>query len=698
MDTLRTTFMCVALLLIGGYLHAQSLTSCFPATGNSGQSITVTLTGQNTAFGQGTGTLVGMEQWYDTTWATNVVVNSATELTADFILPADSWYNYNVFAWDQGFAEWPVPNGFEVLPPAPAPIIWVDDDQPYYQARPGTVEVMLSMAQLSAGATAYLVNGTDTLWPDSVTPASTTRLDCHFDFAAPANGTYIPHLNDPVLGLIISTYTLTVVDEYLSASMPSSGTEGTSVSVTADGYNTAFSSNAQLGLQRYLDTIWATNVIVNSPTSISGTLLLPATLGLNQQRNLIVRDGDVYHLPVEEGFTIINLPEPPSPTVSNATSAYASSPSSFGITNPYPIFTGNDVIIIVSGNDTAYGTMTSNGQNWSDVQWVVPATWSGSADVYVQPDGTGPFYNAPNPLTISNRSITSATPSSAYVNDTLTVTLNGQNTLFGQGTGTIVKLDRQGDVVTGTNKQVISATELQVDFLIPNLPIIQPQRFRLWTFDSVYARMPSTVGYILNPNLNGTYSINGQLTQGSNKTSAPGDPVQFEELYLYDVNGNRLVGDITDADGWFDFQYLPAGTYYLQNEWGPNDFPPLIQIGGAETNHTVFVERLIDHNLTLYTPSAAPLVGSPNEEMQLQVFPNPFSSQFSIEVASIEGQSLTVRLFDLSGRAIGSQQQLHFAAGVQRHALMVGDIPEGLYVLVLDGESGRTTRMMMHTH
>lgn len=84
------TFLSLALLFLGLYLPGiaqNSISSITPDTASLGQNLTVSITGAGTSFGSATGVALSRGQGNYIN-ATNYTVNSATQITADFDLPA----------------------------------------------------------------------------------------------------------------------------------------------------------------------------------------------------------------------------------------------------------------------------------------------------------------------------------------------------------------------------------------------------------------------------------------------------------------------------------------------------------------------------------------------------------------------------------------------------------------------------------
>src|SRR5688572_18657686 len=84
------------LLLIIGLpisLYSQNLVSVTPNTGYAGQTLNVTITGNNTQFDQGTSTMVnfGFNQGSGTTVINSMSIVNATTITANISIPSTAF-------------------------------------------------------------------------------------------------------------------------------------------------------------------------------------------------------------------------------------------------------------------------------------------------------------------------------------------------------------------------------------------------------------------------------------------------------------------------------------------------------------------------------------------------------------------------------------------------------------------------------
>lgn len=105
------------LVIIPSFVFSQSLINITPNTGNTGQTLDVTITGSNTHFDQGSTTSLnfGFEQGSGTTVVNSILVNSPTSITANITIPTTT-YTGDYFVMTSNFTDGVMllNNGFHV--------------------------------------------------------------------------------------------------------------------------------------------------------------------------------------------------------------------------------------------------------------------------------------------------------------------------------------------------------------------------------------------------------------------------------------------------------------------------------------------------------------------------------------------------------------------------------------------------------
>jgi PKD repeat protein len=118
--------------------------------------------------------------------------------------------------------------------------------------------------------------------------------------------------------------------------------------------------------------------------------------------------------------------------------------------------------------------------------------------------------------------------------------------------------------------------------------------------------------------IGGTFVINGQLVNnGKSMNTAE------QEVLLFDNQNNPIRWTITDSDGGFSFDSLPAGTYSVNPVLaGPTTYPFYVVLN--ENTSPVFVKMIISGQTitSIQKPVAAP--------DRCKVFPNPASESITI--------------------------------------------------------------------
>jgi hypothetical protein len=92
---------------------------------------------------------------------------------------------------------------------------------------------------------------------------------------------------------------------------------------------------------------------------------------------------------------------------------------------------------------------------------------------------------------------------------------------------------------------------------------------------------------------------------------------------------------------------------------------------------------------TFTTPEAAPLPAPTVSGEALQIYPNPASSKFEIrfETTPLNMQPAGMILSDMVGKVI---LELGFNAGENRLEVEIGDFPDGIYIVQVTDDQGKT--------
>jgi PKD repeat protein len=190
---------------------AQSISNVNPASGNLGQTLSVSISGQSTSFGQGTSTT---NVWFSQGSSTLVYPNSVTItnsglLIAGFIFPntiPSGSYDVNVLNSIDG--QMIVPIGFLLNPNPNPPVIVSVAPSSAITGQTLTVTVTGQYTNFSQGtstANVWFNQGTSTLiYPNNVTVLSDTAISANFTIPTNAiSGSYDVSTSDDIDGQLV---------------------------------------------------------------------------------------------------------------------------------------------------------------------------------------------------------------------------------------------------------------------------------------------------------------------------------------------------------------------------------------------------------------------------------------------------------------------------------------------------------------
>lgn len=83
-----------------------------------------------------------------------------------------------------------------------------------------------------------------------------------------------------------------------------------------------------------------------------------------------------------------------------------------------------------------------------------------------------------------------------------------------------------------------------------------------------------------------------------------------------------------------------------------------------------------------------------NSTLSVSVYPNPGNALISVDIDAALTQSVDICLLDSRGRKVQSHQQM-LQAGINQTQLDVSPLPEGLYLLKINGRYGETMKKLL---
>jgi hypothetical protein len=563
-----------------------SITSLAPTQGIAGQTLNVTITGNNTHFTQATntidfyfssGTFTGTKPNYFT-------VNSNTSITANLTIPSNTpvgVYNMSVQNSINGMMY--LYNEFYVTGAASPSIGTL---MPSQGLAGQTLNVTISgnntnFTQASNTVSFYFLS-TPTL-ANSVTVNNNNSLTANVTIpAGTAKGFYWVSIFNAIDGFLNKNNAF-YVDEVLLPSItgisPSSGTAGQTLNVTITGNNTHF-LQASNTIHFYFSgaTVTPNSLIINSNTSITANLTIPSNTYSGYYSFTVQNSKDGF-LQKNNAFYVVGT----------AGASIASLQPSNGVA-------GQTMNIVIKGNNTNYTKAPNtvkfyfagipvnpnslNVQNDSTltVNVTIPAnTPSGYYTVTVHNAIDGIMYST-NSFYVSQAAtanISSLNPSSGIAGQTLDVTITGSNTNFSQASNTVRFYFTSGtSTYTTPNKITVhNNTSLTANITIPagtpsgfydvsvnnniDKMMMKTGAFQVVIVDGTEPKVPKQTFYVKpNPFLNSfSFDLFSETTTEAitNIFDLTGKTV-FSQVFLLNA-GNNPVSMAPD---------IPAGIYLIK--------------------------------------------------------------------------------------------------------------------------------------
>lgn len=176
-------------------------------------------------------------------------------------------------------------------------------------------------------------------------------------------------------------------------------------------------------------------------------------------------------------------------------------------------------------------------------------------------------------------------------------------------------------------------------------------------------------------NKGGKGFIAGKTSQGANKTTAMGDPVEGVQIHLLDADFDAVDFTYSDANGAWFFSDLDEGSYHVvAEELGKKSYALPIQIAGIQTQ----VNNVVIEINSLTTTATFNLGGAyifPEEAVV--IFPNPASSMLHIQAP--KGQC---QIFALNGQKLKDFR-------LNESNVDISDLNSGIYMFILHTDKGQ---------
>ena len=193
----------------------------------------------------------------------------------------------------------------------------------------------------------------------------------------------------------------------------------------------------------------------------------------------------------------------------------------------------------------------------------------------------------------------------------------------------------------------------------------------------------------------GTIVVSGSLVEeGGKKTGlkikmgkyeGDGTGVQDVPVYLRDLSGEIKYADRTGSEGDFEFNGISTGDYLFKFDYMGISMGDQSDTLKASTENEEFEVAAIISNGEINCDITKLSTGTNQwEEMNLRLYPNPFSEAFNLELASTKNQNLDIYLFDLSGRCVALKKEKLAAGMSYNFHLNMEAIEKGMYILKLN--------------
>jgi hypothetical protein len=160
------------------------------------------------------------------------------------------------------------------------------------------------------------------------------------------------------------------------------------------------------------------------------------------------------------------------------------------------------------------------------------------------------------------------------------------------------------------------------------------------------------------------------------------------DLKLYNSSGSLLgtsQNSGTSSEGLV-YNNAPVGTYYIY----------VYGYGGAYSNTACYTLRASTSATTFreIAPEENDNIKTLPKGSTVSIFPNPTTGQFSIKYVSDTEATVTVTIFDITGKSVMSDQ-FDVTEGENLRNLILDNTPNGLYMIDINDGSNRTIQKLL---
>ena len=170
------------------------------------------------------------------------------------------------------------------------------------------------------------------------------------------------------------------------------------------------------------------------------------------------------------------------------------------------------------------------------------------------------------------------------------------------------------------------------------------------------------------------------------------DPVAGLNLLLGNESGELIQARTTNNDGYFKFENLAAGNYYLFadliNSSIDNSDPPLIEL---TANASAQVYLYPDSLSVELSPT---IIADPSSENKfITIFPNPTSNKISMELNVETAGNYSAKIYDIYGHCLNTVFENKFLAeGVYYNTVDLEGFSTGVYFIEMQSREGKVVK------
>jgi hypothetical protein len=196
------------------------------------------------------------------------------------------------------------------------------------------------------------------------------------------------------------------------------------------------------------------------------------------------------------------------------------------------------------------------------------------------------------------------------------------------------------------------------------------------------ANSTANIDLIAGTNPGGPGFVGGDVLQGANKSTAPGDPLEARILILTTAADVPVAYTYSDVDGHFEFPSLAYGSYKLFGDaWGKAN--PALQFTLSATNPSMpsleFQENSESFDGFLWPQSVSNV-----ELADVAIYPNPVSDVLNVQgLNKVEGAK-TITISGINGAIVFSNTYEQN----DKVSIPVSGLSSGIYMLQINTAKG----------